>query len=229
MARFEAKVTINTPGLVALERALKMRLAPGSHPAVDAFYRQMGARYSTFARARFARLSRGGGEWPPLARSTIARRRFGGGLTVGGARRRESLRLRHQMRKLAAVRATATGTYRKQIKARIANSRKKLAKIEKAGAKAGILRDTGVLFNSLTIGHPGNDMRPYPGGVHFGFSKFPHGGGLTIQRLAGIHQTGAGRVPVRRIIVQPDAATKRGMATDAGKMLRTIIAAKGGG
>lgn len=48
---------------------------------VDAMFRQWGKRYLTFTRRRFVAQSRGGGEWRPLAPSTIKARR-------GGKRRR---------------------------------------------------------------------------------------------------------------------------------------------
>jgi hypothetical protein len=43
--------------------------------AMPVFWKKVGAIYRSFAQERFSRLSRGGGEWPPLAESTIARRR----------------------------------------------------------------------------------------------------------------------------------------------------------
>jgi hypothetical protein len=42
-------------------------------------YNQWAARYRSFAQERFVKFSRGKGTWPPLAPSTIARRRKGRG------------------------------------------------------------------------------------------------------------------------------------------------------
>lgn len=43
--------------------------------AMPVFWKKVGAIYRSFAMERFSKLSRGGGSWPPLAPSTIARRR----------------------------------------------------------------------------------------------------------------------------------------------------------
>jgi hypothetical protein len=45
---------------------------------LDAMYKRWAARYLGFAQRRFARQSRGGGEWPRLAQSTVQKRRRGG-------------------------------------------------------------------------------------------------------------------------------------------------------
>ena len=71
-------------------------------------FRQWGARYLTFARQRFVRYSRGGGDWKPLAPSTLKQRR-------GAKRRRTRSRRAHtktttrgSARRVAILRDTST-------------------------------------------------------------------------------------------------------------------------
>lgn len=110
-------------------------------------------------------------------------------------------------------------------------SEKKLAKIRKLEAEASrirwgvgvsILRDTGVLFNALSVsmqGQPlslGNLVLDIPNGVRFGFSRYRHSKGTTIADIASYHNAGGtnGRPPMRAILVQPDSQTMNGMMTD---------------
>jgi hypothetical protein len=217
-----ASVTVKVPGIDTMQRVAGFKFRPGSHPAVDQMHRQWGKRYETFARRRFDRLSRGGGEWPPLAASTLARRRTGGDdrKRYGGAKTRGD-----------AVRAidsriakTKAGSPQRKT---LLKSRKRLL----SGSGTGILRDKGVLYASLVIGSFGNAFGPNAAGtgIRFGFKAVPHGtSGKTINQIAGYHQRGAGHLPVRRIIVPPDSETVKLMAADAGRMMRTILSSKGG-
>ena len=86
------------------------------------------------------------------------------------------------------------------------------------GGIATILRDTGTLFNGLTIGTAGNETKRIPNGVQFGFSgttRHPNGS-ITIRGLAEVHQKGSRRkgIPPRTIIVKPDNRTRTGMLLD---------------
>lgn len=68
-------VRINLKPLERFSREVRRNLqsnAPG--PVRDAV-RQWGARYRSFAKLRFDRFSKGGGNWPSLAASTMKRRR----------------------------------------------------------------------------------------------------------------------------------------------------------
>ncbi len=173
-------VNVKTPGLDAFRRVVATKMAPGSHPAIDAMCNQWGKRYEGFARRRFTRLSRGGGEWPPLAPSTIKRRRAGKG--------------------------------------------KKRSDLTRAVA---ILRDKGVLFSAMQIGTIGNQFHRIPMGVRYGFSRIPHSAGnrSSLQKIAGYHQTGAGNLPRRTIVVAPDQTTLTGMSNDAGRMMLRVMKA----
>jgi len=78
----------------------------------------------------------------------------------------------------------------------------------RAGGSTQILRDTGTLYNALTIGAPGNKCQVVGDGVIFGFGGGSgHPGGGTIAGIAKAHETGAGHLPERTIIVQPDRDT----------------------
>jgi len=141
------------------------RKVKSDSPEMQAVFRQWGSRYLAFVRRRFAANSRGGGDWKPLARSTVKARRGG----------------------------------RKGRKRRVA-----------------ILRDTGTLFNALTVGMPGNLYRLIRHGIRVGFSgatRHPKGK-ATIRDIAHFHDTGAGRLPKREILVPPDDPTMEAMKQD---------------
>lgn len=83
--------------------------------------------------------------------------------------------------------------------------------------QVGILKDTGTMRAALNAGSPGYYVRRFPGGVRLGIggggrrSQF----GPTIGQVAGYHQRGSGRLPVRRVITtQLDERTSRGIASD---------------
>jgi len=145
----------------------------GDSPEMQAVFRQWGSRYLAFVRRRFAANSRGGGDWKPLARSTVKARRGG----------------------------------RKGRKRRVA-----------------ILRDTGTLFNALTVGMPGNLYRLIRHGIRVGFSgatRHPKGK-ATIRDIAHFHDTGAGRLPKREILVPPDDPTKEAMKQDLRRAVNRV-------
>lgn len=84
--------------------------------------------------------------------------------------------------------------------------------------EGSILRDTNTLFTALTptLNAPkGSINKLIEDGIEVGYGGgASHPGGPTIQELAYWHQTGAGNYPARVIIVEPDAATVRGMVSD---------------
>lgn len=176
MARPTVTIRINTRGLRGLTRDIAQQLRGSSRrgPFGDMWV-QIGVRYLTFVRRRYVRESQGGGDWPPLARSTILGRRS----------RRQSSRRR---------------------------KRRSAEQIAKTVASAKILRDTGTLLGALSVGNRGNRFDREKGGIIVGFSKRQrHEGegrrGLSIGRLAEIHNMGQGRNPQRAILVRPDQAT----------------------
>ena len=84
--------------------------------------------------------------------------------------------------------------------------------------QGSILRDTNTLFTALTptLSPPkGSINRMLEDGIEVGFGgNASHPAGATIAQLAFWHQTGAGNLPVREIIVPPDSATVRDMVQD---------------
>lgn len=96
----------------------------------------------------------------------------------------------------------------------------------KKGASA-ILRDTGTLFTALTPifkGSPGALQEYIKGGIRVGFggpSRHP-GGRATVADIASFHQTGAGYLPVRKIIVEPPRRVVGQMVDDMVRALRKL-------
>jgi phage gpG-like protein len=146
----------------------------GSQPGpLRDFYSQASARYLGFIRARFVRASRGDGTWKPLALYTKLKR----------LEKLQPARLRQLMK-------TTSATSREEQLIELANSR-----------PFPILRDTGILFNSLTSGSPGGVQQFAQDEVTVG----------TNIKYAGYHQFGGtvpGHPPQRTILVPPDPKTE---------------------
>lgn len=109
------------------------------------------------------------------------------------------------------TRATILGR-RSRRKSSRRRRRRSNDQIAKAVGSAKILRDTGTLLGALSVGNRGNRFDREKGGIVVGFSKRQkHEGegrrGLSIGRLAEIHNLGQGRNPQRAILVRPDRAT----------------------
>jgi hypothetical protein len=90
-------------------------------------------------------------------------------------------------------------------------------------AAAAILRNTGLLFSALLPTFqqaPGQHQKDIPFGVEVGYGgpgSYPSG--ASIVDIANFHQTGAGFLPVRKIIVRPDQSTINQMAQDMERAL----------
>ncbi len=162
-----ADVVVNLRPLNKLIRAV----AQASGPMRKVFI-QWGARYRGFVQERFVKFSRGGGDWKPLTKSTLRRRRKGKG----------------------------------------------------RGVDAAILRDTNTLFAALDTEFtraPGQLQENIPQGIRVGYggpSRYP-GGTATIADIASFHQEGKGRLPVRKMIVDPSQQVLNAMAKDAERAL----------
>lgn len=96
-----------------------------------------------------------------------------------------------------------------------------------AVSKKSILIDIGTLFRGLSIGTPGNMNKRLanPPGIRVGFADAPHNddAGMTIRKLAVIHDEGLGNVPSRPILVAPDQSVVNGMMRDAAKAMERIL------
>lgn len=196
---------IDTPGLNRLQRAMNN---PTSEQAITGMLNQWGSRMEAFTKRRFTLFSRGGGDWPPLAKSTYdARRSDRSGQTIGQAKRAAQAGI---------ARARTPQQFDKAFK-----------KVQKYNAfKTSILVDTGTLRRGLALQGPGNVREVFANGrfigVRYGVAGGSHPGKLTVGRLAAIHQRGSGRLPQRKIIVRPDQQTIAGMRLDAVRAMKRI-------
>lgn len=172
--------------------ALKARgfSGPGL-PPVDTMFTQWADFYSNWSRRRYLTLARsgGGGEWPPLAMSTVlARRPFGKGLS-----KRNMSAKRRSMREIVRIVMRNGGTSQ--------------------DVGASILLDTGQLLTALDIGATGNFVRRSGPSMEFGIggseqhqapkSKKGVRHLATIGQIAAYHQNGGGHLPQRKILVRP--------------------------
>lgn len=210
----------------ALERLAEADLSTGpiGHGLDNA-----GMIYLGFTRRRFDALSKGGGEWPDLAYSTKLQRARALRGKVDAAHNKLNVmvrKLRKQGKSLAEARRIAARearevlknisiadritTRRRQFDAKVRNlvKSKKISVAEArriliASMRFQILRDTGLLFNSLSQGQPGNVFEHTATGIVVG----------TAVEYAHFHQNPSrpGRPPVRRILVEPDAETQTAM------------------
>jgi hypothetical protein len=161
----------------SIDRAIKAMSQTSSGPLRDGF-NAASAVYLGFTRQRFNKFSKGGGDWPDLALSTkVARLRK----TKSGKRKYDKVK--------KVVRKDRRGAKRERV----------VGTLQLGGSNFAILRDTSILFNSLTTGSPGNINEMLPNGVRVG----------TAIRYARHHQNPGrpGRPPQRKILVSPDVAT----------------------
>jgi hypothetical protein len=93
--------------------------------------------------------------------------------------------------------------------------------------KFSILRDTNTMFNALSPvfqGKPGQLQEGIPFGIRVGFggaSRHPKGK-ATIADIANFHQTGAGYLPVRMIIVAPPQNVLDAMTSDMSRAIKQL-------
>lgn len=227
-------VRVDLAPLLRFRDGLQKELAAagGDDNPVRRALRQWAAIYRSFLRERFDAFSRGGGDWPPLAESTILARRARGGGTRRRkrAKARETIRRAKQSHKRAAIRLSGLESRGKgaseqadRARAQIGRAARRIAKARAAAeaqasmAGVSILRDKGLLFNATApefTGAPGQFQEDTPYGVRVGFggpARHPDGT-ATIADIASFHQQGEPKLPQRRIVVEPDDAALRRMA-----------------
>lgn len=195
---------------VKLDISSWLRMRREFLPLMAPVWKKWAARYRAAMMRRFVKLSRGGGEWPDLKESTKMAR-----FRRGSNRRAES----------AAVRAHMTGSkltadeFDADVSRRARRSNAKQAMLIRmgGGGKYTILRDTGVLLGAMTEGAPGSHTEFLTNGVRVGFGGGAghEGGKATIADIASFHQEGAGHLPVRKILDDPDGELIGLMAADA--------------
>jgi hypothetical protein len=223
------RVQIKTNGGMAeIRRAMDSLRSETPAPEIQAWQTQTLSRVETYIRRRFNLFSRGGGNWPPLALSTIRARR-------GAPTKQQSeLRSRGKDRRGRDIALT------------VARDTRRGGGIVDAGRQAQILADTGVLRNALTLNQTGNVSARIKGGVRYAIGGGAMHGGkaprpstrkrsvpagaittTTIGQLAQWHDEGAGRLPQRKILVPPDTATTARITNDLNRNLRKMIARAG--
>jgi hypothetical protein len=171
--------------------------AGAQSPLRDAM-RKWAARYMGFIRRRFVTYSRGGGNWKPLAPTTVQRR-----ATKTQAQRRKLDKRVQKIMRTTRVDDKGAGTF-EAIRRNLISS-----------TPIAILIDVGRMRDALALGGPGNVVQDIDAGVRCGIGDAPSAAaGLTVGQLARIHHAGSGRIPARPIIVPPDEATLSGMRRD---------------
>lgn len=218
------------------KEAVQRALSSGAGDSFEKLSIKVIAMYSSFVQRRFNIFSRGGGDWPPLAPSTVYRRARA---TVERAKREADANLRRgyservekekggakylvrrvfgeaQHQKAMKRAETRVKRFFRQVygwapaRGQGANQR---ATHSPASGSVSILRDTGTLFNALAInGNPANISRKRGPIFEFGIGgPMAHPGGhATVGRIAAYHQNGGtmpNRPPQRKILVSPPAA-----------------------
>lgn len=111
--------------------------------------------------------------------------------------------------------------------------RRRRGRRKSKASRASILWDTGTLVGALMPrfgGVPGQLQEDIPFGVRVGYGRDLHprtNGAVTVQDLAAWHQTGAGNLPAREIIVEPNARTVQLMANEMKDAVRKSLKANG--
>lgn len=162
-------------------------------------FKQWAARARSFLQERFDDYSKGGGDWLPLAQSTIEGRRGG----TSKNKKRSSL-----------ARLKGGGLGRAMRKG--------------SPVVVSILRDKGQLFAALSpafVGAPGAVEEDVPFGVRIGFggSAKHEDSDVTIADIASFHQEGGARLPQRMLIVPPSESVQEMMAGDLRRALDDVI------
>lgn len=196
----------------------------GNSTEFERFGTRVLAMYAGYVQRRFNIYSRGGGDWKPLAPSTIYRRARA---TVDRARKEADANLRRGVDSkgkpfgpaehdaaLKRARGRAHRFLNRVMGVPGSATRgirigpKTIAKGTVGSGQVSILRDTGTLFNALSINGPANIMRKRGPVFEFGIGgAMQHpSGGATIGRIASYHQNGGAipnRPPQRQILVVP--------------------------
>lgn len=188
-----ADVRINIDPLRRFSAGLNNQIAGAPGPVSEMFER-IGIRLLAFFGKRYDRLSRGGGEWAPLAPSTIAGRRKGP--RVQGARRSR-----------AAVEALRRRGVRTAGRAAILKDRGQLRQAMNVGAAGNTLRR---VRGGIVVGIGGEQIHDVESGLSF-------------RRLAQIHHNGEGNVPKRTLVTNRlDLPTRRGIQQDVRRAMTAL-------
>jgi hypothetical protein len=240
MFRIHNTVTLNLKPLEAYKRRFRNPKSPEMRPVMN----QWRKRYLKYIKRRYKTNSKGGGDWPGLKPATIFARNHKGKDTkkaisytsrlsgLNADQKKDYRRAFNRAKKSLADKMNKSATNKQVVALARAHAARKLrsagaqidtrnqigAKLMAAG-KVSILQDTGTLINTLDVSRSDN-WKFISNGMQVGFLKgksAKHRSGkrsLSVADIAGIHQFGKGRNPVRRIIVDPDKQTTDGMIRD---------------
>lgn len=245
MALHDVKVAYKPGGLGRLKEALRN---VDKEPALRSALNQWSSYYRAFLRERFITFSRGGGDWEPLAESTL-RRRLG---PAGKARKGQGTGKRKAARPTAAQKpgrprkprkgrsrtlsaaALARQLAREQraFQARAARAAKQGAarKTKKARLGAAILRDTNAMFaafqpfitkvTGITTARARLSL-VVRFTTKYGLHKTAQ---IMLDDLMEIHHEGKGdNLPARELIVGPNPATASRMADRMEKAFQVVL------
>lgn len=181
--------------------------------AMERCFSQWAAMYRAWSQERFSTYSRGGGDWPPLAESTIKAR----------------YRRLHR-----AKRNRAVEEYRLKTIEYYAGYRKKMPKYNRwkvdrfwgktgqiakmIGAEMKILWDRlGTIFMALDpvrYAESGGADARIPNGIRVGFGgpAMHPDGKTTIAQIAAYHNSGGGHLPQRKLLESPPDSVTAEMA-----------------
>lgn len=149
-------------------------------------YAQAAAFYLGFIRRRYLEASRGNGVWPDLSSKT------------------KMARIRKNKSKHGIFKRKAAAIFARGGDEKGAGTMSKIAENLAGTMRFAILRDTSILFNSLSVGAPGSVSKIDATGIEVG----------TAIEYAAAHQNGvAGRLPQRKIMVEPDQVTRDRIST----------------
>lgn len=210
------------------------------HPAWAKCWKRWAWFYRSFARERFYRFSRGGGDWAPLRPATIRKRRNYTKPQRAYLKKLKTVARRDKAHS-KAVRAylkKASEQNRLKLKLqtlRLADAQDKAAaakqKVKEGIASIAILIDTAVMVGALApTFQPGKGAIEdfISGGIRVGFGG-PAGHKTkdgkvkgTIAQIAAWHQSGTPRMPSRKHIVPPDDATKEKMTREGQRALAEV-------
>lgn len=159
----------------------------------ERMFNQWASSYAKFTRRRYDTNSGGGGDWQPLALSTIKARA-------------------KPKRKNKAFTSERGGNSRRSFLARDTRRGALVA----SPRSYNILKDEGTLFASLTLNS--ESFKRIPNGATYSI-----GGSGERRDIARYHQDGTSRMPPRPILVYPDATTLMSIRREAVSAVRQMI------
>lgn len=169
-------VTLESSGLDAIVAGLAQSQGASPPGPIRDMYMQWGRRAQGFNEERFDRFSIGGGDWAPLALSTIrARRKASREARAGNFNAKYGgSGLDHRGARSSIARITMRTTDDRPASRNVIYVTKRLVS---AGRTVSILKDSGILRQALKIGSPGSTFEMVPSGFVYGVDgNTPHPG-----------------------------------------------------